>query len=350
MLLADAGARALGLLAPEAAHRASVRLLKAGLSPAPRIAADARLAMRVAGLAFPNPLGLAAGFDKHAEAPDAALALGFGFVEVGGVTPRPQPGNPRPRVFRLRSARAVINRYGLNSEGLDAVKARLAARRAQGGIVGINLGANKDAADRAADYATGVSALAGLVDYFTVNVSSPNTPGLRALQGKAELLSLLAGVLKARADAGGAPAPVFVKVAPDLTDEDKADITAAALDAGIDGLVISNTTVARDGVAGGPHADEAGGLSGAPLLGPSTEVLRDFQRVLKGRLPLIGVGGVSSARDVYRKVLAGASLVQLYTALVYEGPGLPARILSELPRFLDVDGASSLAEVVGAEA
>lgn len=347
LFLAGAATKAMRLLDPEAAHRTTVRLLKAGMGAKARVA-DPRLATSVAGLDFSNPLGLAAGFDKDAEVPDAMLDLGFGFVEIGAVTPRPQPGNPRPRVFRLEKDRAVINRYGFNSGGLDAVTLRLRARKRRG-VVGANLGANKESADRVNDYVLGVAALAGLVDFYTVNISSPNTPGLRALQGKAELSELLERVLAARASA--APeTPVFLKIAPDLTDADKADIAALALETDVDGVVIANTTIERPEILKSRHAKEAGGLSGRPLFAPSTALLREFYAVIGRSKPLIGVGGVFSARDAYEKILAGASLVQLYTALVYEGPALPARLLKELALLLESDGFESVAQAVGAGA
>lgn len=343
--LADIGARALALLEAERAHRLTVTLLAKGLGPSPRLAVDPRLRVSLAGLDFPNPLGLAAGFDKNAEAVDGALDLGFGFVEVGAVTPRPQAGNQPPRVFRLREDLAVINRYGFNNDGFEAVAARLSAR-ARRGIVGVNLGANKESADRAADYAAGVRRFAGLADFITVNVSSPNTPGLRALQDRAALGELLEAVLTAR---DGAPVrlPVFLKVAPDLKDEDKADIADIVRRLKIDALIVSNTTIARDGLRSA-KAQEAGGLSGAPLMARSTALLSEFREALGGGVPLIGVGGVASARDAYRKILAGAALVQLYTALVYQGPGLVRRIVEELPGFLDADGFASLDQAVGA--
>ena len=350
LFLADFGAKAMAALNAEDAHHLTVRLLRLGVGP--RVRTDTpRLAMRVAGLEFQNFLGLAAGFDKNAEAADALLDLGFGFVEVGAATPRPQPGNDRPRVFRLRADAAVVNRYGFNNDGLDAIAARLAVRSKRG-IVGVNLGANKDSEDRAEDYVRGVQALAGLVDFYTVNISSPNTPGLRALQDKAALSALMARVLAARnAAAGGKEGlktPVFLKVAPDLADEDKADIAEVAKSLAIDGLIISNTTIARPISLRSQNASEKGGLSGKPLFAPSTKLLREFHAALGPKVPLIGVGGVFSARDAYEKVLAGASLVQLYTALIYEGPGLPSRILKDLPSFLDADGFRTLAEAVGA--
>ncbi|WP_051881550.1 quinone-dependent dihydroorotate dehydrogenase [Parvularcula oceani] len=339
-MIADLGARALTALPPEAAHKATIALLRAGLGP--KVARDdAVLRTELAGLSFPNPLGLAAGFDKNAQVPDAALRMGFGFVEAGAVTPRPQAGNAKPRVFRLRKERGVINRYGFNNDGLEAVRRRLEARRGRPGIVGINLGANKDSEDRAADYVAGYQALAPLVSFCTVNISSPNTPGLRALQGRGDLEALLGRVLAVRAQT-----PVFLKVAPDLTDEDKADIAAVARDLRIDALIVSNTTIGlRDGLS--RHKAQTGGLSGCPLFTLSTGVLADFARELKGAVPLIGVGGVASARDAYTKIAAGASLVQLYTALIYEGPGLVPRILRELPELLRAEGHERLETAVG---
>ncbi len=329
----------------ETAHHLTLRLLKRGNGPKPRIK-NPRLATDVAGLHFSNPLGLAAGFDKNAEAPDAMLDLGFGFVEVGAVTPRPQSGNEKPRVFRLRADAAVINRYGFNNDGLDVIAGRLRARP-KTGVVGVNLGANKDSDDRTQDYVTGVTALAGLVDFFTVNISSPNTPGLRALQDKAALTDLMERVLTARGDK--APeTPVFLKIAPDLTDEDKADIADVAKALALDGLIISNTTIKRPATLRSGGTDEPGGLSGKPLFARSTALLREFYAALRDDVPLVGVGGVSSARDAYEKILAGAALVQLYTALIYEGPSLPFRILQDLPGFLDADGFETIAEAVGA--
>jgi dihydroorotate dehydrogenase len=337
------GAKALTLLEPEAAHGATIRLLKAGLGPRARGEADSMLRTSVAGIELANPLGLAAGFDKHAEAPDACLRLGFGFVEVGAVTPRPQPGNPAPRVFRLRREKGVINRYGFNSEGLEGAAARLKARAGRPGVVGVNLGANKDSTDRAADYVAGYRALAPHVAFCTVNVSSPNTPGLRALQGRADLEALLRGVMAAKAQLG---TPVFLKVAPDLTDEDMADIAGVARALPLDALVVSNTTIGlRDGLS--RHGHQTGGLSGRPLFELSTEVLRGFARELRGEVPLIGVGGVFTARDAYGKIAAGASAVQLYTALIYEGPGAAARILRDLPEVLRAEGHESLGAAVG---
>ncbi|MDZ7629246.1 MAG: quinone-dependent dihydroorotate dehydrogenase [Parvularculaceae bacterium] len=345
-LAATLGTRAMRLLDPESAHRATVQLLASPFAPRLHVRCDPMLRISVAGIDFPNPLGLAAGFDKNAEVPDAMLRLGFGFVEVGGVTPAPQPGNEQPRVFRLPEDGAVINRYGFNNDGLERIAARLARRRGRG-IVGVNLGANKDSADRIEDYVTGVTRLEGLVDFYTVNVSSPNTPGLRALQDKAALSGLLKRVIAAR-DGLTTKAPVFLKIAPDLTDADKADIASAVLEEEIDALIVSNTTIARDSALKSPYRDEKGGLSGRPLFAPSTALLKEFRTALKGRMPLIGVGGVFSAEDAYAKIRAGASLVQLYTALIYKGPALVADIVEGLPRLLKRDGFASAAEAVGA--
>lgn len=348
LFLADFSARLIAMLDPERAHALTVKMLARGLGPKRRAPADPRLAINVAGIDFPNPLGLAAGFDKNAEAADATLDLGFGFVEVGAVTPRPQEGNARPRIFRLREDRAVINRYGFNNDGLEAIARRLAARSG-GGIAGINLGANKDSADRVEDYVLGIKRLEGLVDFYTVNISSPNTPGLRALQDRTALMDLLTRVLAAR-DGLQKKAPVFLKIAPDLADSDKADIAECVRSSGIDGLIVSNTTIARPPGLKSPHANEPGGLSGAPLFAPSTALLTEFHRTLKGAVPLIGVGGIASPRDAYEKILAGASLVQLYTALIYQGPGLVSRIIDGLPGLLAADGFATLRDAVGADA
>ncbi len=344
-LAATLGTRAMQLLEPEAAHRATVRLMASPFAPRLFTRIDPMLQTMVAGLDFPNPLGLAAGFDKNAEVPDAMLRLGFGFVEVGGVTPKPQPGNDAPRVFRLPEDEAVINRYGFNNDGLGTVALRL-ARRQRKGIVGVNLGANKDSADRIEDYVKGVKGFEGLADFYTVNISSPNTPGLRALQDKDALTGLLRRVIAAR-DALQVKAPVFLKVAPDLADADKADIASAAIEEKIDALIVSNTTIARAASLKSQYKDEKGGLSGRPLFAPSTALLGEFRQSLKGRVPLIGVGGVFSAEDAYEKIRAGASLVQLYTALIYKGPALVADIVEGLPRLLKRDGFKSVFEAVG---
>lgn len=333
---------------PETAHQLTIAALKMGLGPkAP--ADDPILATRVAGLEFPNPVGLAAGFDKNAEVPDAMLRAGFGFVEVGTITPKPQAGNPRPRLFRLADDGAVINRLGFNNEGLDRSACRLRERawHRRRGIVGANVGANKDSVDRIADYVTGIEVVRDVASYITINISSPNTPGLRALQSRDALAELIGRSLAAR---GRATPPIFVKVAPDLTDVDIEDIAAVALDSRIDGLIVSNTTLARPDTLQSPHIGEAGGLSGRPLFEPSTGVLRRFRAATGGRLPLIGVGGISSGVDAYVKIRAGASLVQLYTGLVYGGPGLVVAIKRELAELLRRDGFTSVTQAVGADA
>ncbi|PTQ10783.1 dihydroorotate dehydrogenase (quinone) [Sphingomonas oleivorans] len=328
----------------ERAHRLTINALKilpAGAPPA----TDPVLGIRVAGIDFPNPVGLAAGFDKDAEVPDQMLGLGFGFVEVGTLTPLPQAGNPKPRLFRLAEDRAVINRMGFNNGGQADALARLDARGDRPGIVGVNIGANKDAADRIADYAAGVRAMAGVASYLTVNISSPNTPGLRALQDRQALDALLVAVAEARG-AGGPP--VFLKVAPDLTPADVDDIAQVAIERGIDALIVSNTTIARPPLKSA-HAGESGGLSGAPLADAALERLRDFRRATGGRLPLIAAGGIGDGAAAYARIRAGASLIQLYSALVYEGPGLARRIARELKTRLLRDGFATLADAVGSE-
>ena len=326
-------------LDPERAHTLTIAALATGLGPR-GTPDDPILSTSLAGLALPNPLGLAAGFDKDARVPAAMLAMGFGFVEVGTLTPRPQAGNPRPRVFRLVAERAVINRLGFNNGGIAAALARLRARR-PAGVVGVNLGANKDSADRVADYAFGAAEAAGVADYLTVNISSPNTPGLRGLQDPGELTTLIAAVR-----AASRATPVFVKVAPDLDAAAIDGIARVALDGGIAGLIVSNTTLARPGIA----SAEAGGLSGAPLFAPSTAVLRAFASATGGALPLIGVGGIASGADAYAKLRAGASAVQLYTALIFHGPGLVGRIKADLAALLRRDGFALVADAVGADA
>ncbi|MCV0395940.1 MAG: quinone-dependent dihydroorotate dehydrogenase [Rhizobiaceae bacterium] len=335
--------RALFLLDPETAHGLSIKALKSGLPLCPAPRADPRLAVEVAGLGFPNPLGMAAGYDKNAEVPDELLALGFGFAEVGTITPLPQPGNPSPRIFRLNADRAVINRLGFNNEGHDRAHARLAARRGRAGIVGVNIGANKEAADRIADYVAGVRRFAGLASYLTVNISSPNTPGLRALQDRAALSGLLSRVTEARAASQKRP-PIFLKIAPDLTEQDLDDIASEVISSGIEGLIVSNTTLSREGLAS-RHATEAGGLSGAPLFSRSTAVLARMRKRLGPEIVLIGAGGVSCAETAMEKIRAGADLVQLYTGMIFEGPALPGRILSGLSTMLDGEDAGSIWEL-----
>jgi dihydroorotate dehydrogenase len=298
----------------------------------------------VAGLDFPNPVGLAAGFDKDAEVFAQMLGLGFGLVEVGTLTPRAQGGNPKPRLFRLVEDQAVINRLGFNNRGQAAAGARLAKRR-RGGIVGVNIGANKDSTDRVGDYVEGVRAMARFADYLTINISSPNTPGLRALQDKGALDELLQAVIAQRGEGGP---PVFLKVAPDLEAQDVADISAVALDRKIDALIVSNTTITRPTLSS-RHRGETGGLSGAPLRALALERLRDFRRATGGALPLIAAGGIASGADAWARIKAGASLVQLYSALVYEGPGLARRIAAELQRLMAAEGFARLADAVGTD-
>ena len=329
---------------PETAHGLAIRTLQAGLAPAPGLVTSDRLRTTVAGLSLPNPVGLAAGFDKNATALAGLSRAGFGFVEVGAVTPRPQPGNPRPRLFRLTEDRAAINRFGFNNEGMEAVAARL-ARRPRDMVLGLNLGANKDSADRAGDFAKVLAHCGAHLDFATVNVSSPNTEKLRDLQGKAALSALLAGVLETR-DALARPIPVFLKIAPDLGAAELADVAQVAATSGIDGVIATNTTLGRDGLTSA-HRGEAGGLSGAPLFERSTRVLARLSVEIDGALPIIGVGGISSAEEAYAKIRAGASAVQLYTALVYEGLSLGARIARGLDALLARDGFATVAEAVG---
>jgi len=332
-------------LDPETAHRLAIKALKMGLAGRQAAPDDPRPVIDVFGKRFPNPVGLAAGFDKNAEAMDALLGLGFGFVEVGGVTPRPQPGNPRPRVFRLPEDGAVINRMGFNNDGLDAVAARLKARRYQGpGLLAVNLGKNKDTEEAASDYEKGAAAFAPLADFLVINVSSPNTPGLRALQGKEPLVEI---IRRTRARCGATP--LLLKIAPDLTTEDEIDICTVAREEGLDGLVVSNTTIARPDTLRGAAKGETGGLSGAPLFQPSTALLRRVYARTEGTVPLIGVGGICSGADAYAKIRSGASLVQLYTALIYHGPALVQAIKADLLACLDRDGFASVAEAVGAD-
>jgi dihydroorotate dehydrogenase len=336
---------ALRLLDAETAHDIAIGALKRGLVPAAPSFEDEVLRVALWGLEFPNPIGVAAGFDKNAEAVDARLGLGF--MEVGSVTPRPQPGNPKPRLFRLPADDAVINRLGFNNDGHAVVAGRIKRRRRRI-ILGVNLGQNKNSADAEEDYRLGVEAFAGLADYLVINVSSPNTPGLRELQGRERLGGLLETVLAARA-AGRRRPPLLLKIAPDLNEADMADIARAALDAGVDGLIATNTTVARPDTLTDPNRFQAGGLSGRPLFEPSTRVLSEMYRLTEGRLALIGVGGVASGADAYAKIRAGASLVQLYTALIYHGPELVERIKRGLAERLRVDGFASVAEAVGAD-
>jgi dihydroorotate dehydrogenase len=342
----------LDALDAETAHHLAIRslsLMPVAAVPQPEEA----LRMRLLGREFPNPVGLAAGFDKQCEVPGQLLALGFGFVECGGVVPQPQPGNPRPRVFRLPRDGAVINRFGLNSDGLAVVRERLRRRRGRPGIVGVNIGANKDSADRVADYVACTTGLAGLVDFLTVNVSSPNTPGLRDLQGEKALDDLLARVVETRdrADPRSDRTALLLKIAPDITLAALDAITATALRRGIDGLVVSNTTVARPAdLQETAVASEAGGLSGRPLFAPSTRLLAQAYLRVGDRLPLVGVGGIDGGEAALTKIRAGASLVQLYSALVYQGPGLVGSITAHLRLAVEQAGTASLSELVGRDA
>ncbi|GMN02527.1 quinone-dependent dihydroorotate dehydrogenase [Erythrobacter sp. MTPC3] len=336
----------------ETAHRFAI----AGLSKLPARPGDSALgsgplAIDVAGLQFPNPVGVAAGFDKDAEVPDALLRLGFGFTEVGSITPRPQAGNPKPRLFRLAEDRAVINRMGFNNAGAQAALEQLEQRRARGmsGMVGVNIGANKDSEDRIADYAAMARLMAPLASYLAVNVSSPNTPGLRALQDEDALTALIDGVIAARdAVSPENPPPIFLKVAPDLEPADIEAIARIALEKRLGALIVSNTTISRPALKS-RHAAETGGLSGAPLKQLALQRVRDFRAATGGAVPLIGVGGIASADDAWERIRAGASLVQVYSAMVYEGPGLGARIAKGVERMMKRDGFTSIAEAVGTE-
>jgi dihydroorotate dehydrogenase len=345
-LVHDLATAALRTLDPEDAHRLAIQSLKLGLGPAGG-RDDPVLATTVAGLLLPNCVGLAPGFDKDAEVFGPMLRAGFGFVECGTVTPLAQAGNPRPRLFRLTEDKAVINRMGFNNHGLDPFKARL-ARRKDGQVVGANLGANKDAADRIGDYAAGLAALWPYASYFTVNISSPNTPGLRALQTREALQELLGRVRGQReALVGDRDPPIFLKVAPDLDDAEVEAICDEVAGHGLDGVIVSNTTIARPPLRS-RHGVETGGLSGVPLMAPSTERLQRFHDAAAGRFPLIGVGGIASGADAYAKIRAGAVAVQVYSALVFEGLGLVGRIKRDLAQRLKADGFGTVGEAVGA--
>ena len=323
----------------------ALRALKTGLLPSDRRPDAPSLGVKVWGRTLPNPIGLAAGFDKNAEVPDAMLDIGFGLVEIGSVTPRPQEGNPRPRLFRLPEDRGVINRMGFPGQGLDAVRSRLATRPRRG-FVGVNVGANKDSTDRAADYVVGCAALLPYADYLVCNVSSPNTPGLRNLQGRTQLADLLKRVQDAIA---AKPVPLLVKIAPDATDDDLDDIVAVCRDLRMDGIIVGNTTLSRPPTLRSTRREEAGGLSGPPLMALSTEVLRRTAQRAEKQFPLVGCGGVASGADAYAKIRAGATLVQLYSMMVYEGPPLIRRIKDELAALLARDGFATVSEAVGAD-
>ncbi len=343
--LASAAMPLLRLMDAEAAHGLALRALALGLAGRDEAPDPPSLAIRAMGLSFRNPIGLAAGFDKDAVAVLPLLRLGFGFVEAGTVTPRPQPGNPRPRLFRLTEDRAVINRMGFNNAGLEACLARLAALpRPLPGVLGANVGVNKEGADPERDYPMLCRALAPHADYVTINISSPNTPGLRDLQGEERLAAILAAV-----DPPGLGRPVLVKLAPDLAEEALGPVVEVCVRAGVAGLIVSNTTLARPASLRSPHRGEAGGLSGAPLFGPSTEMLRRAHRLARGRLVLIGAGGVASGAEAYAKIRAGASLVQLYTGFAYGGPALIGRIKREVAECLARDGFARVSDAVGVE-
>lgn len=342
MSLTDLGAVILRQMDPETAHRLAIRALQVTPLPAPG-ADDPILKTRIAGLEMSNPVGLAAGLDKNGEALDGLSRLGFGAVECGSVTPRAQPGNPKPRLFRLSEDRAIINRMGFNNEGLEPFAARL-AHRPKRTAIGANLGANKDTEDKAADYVAGLKRLAGLADYFTINISSPNTPGLRALQGREALDDLLGRINEARPADG---APVFLKIAPDLIGEEIGMIVEASLAHQIDALIVSNTTLERPSTLKSSHAGEAGGLSGAPLKPFAQKALEAAAEAAAGHLPLIAVGGIESGADAYARIRAGASAVQIYSALIYDGPGLVGAIKRDLAARLRADGFAHISEAVG---
>ncbi|WP_243613163.1 quinone-dependent dihydroorotate dehydrogenase [Shimia aestuarii] len=340
------GLRALHCIDPETGHGLAIKALQTGLAPAPGTITTPRLATTLAGIDLPNPIGLAAGFDKNATALDGLAKSGFGFVEVGAATPRPQPGNPKPRLFRLSEDRGVINRFGFNNDGMEAIAARL-AKRPKGAVIGLNLGANKDSADRASDFAKVLATCGAHLDFATVNVSSPNTEKLRDLQGKAALSALLAGVMETR-DALAHPIPIFLKIAPDLSESELAEIAEVALEAKLDAVIATNTTLDRTALVS-RHKVETGGLSGAPLFTKSTRVLARLSALTEGKLPLVGVGGICNAQDAYDKICAGASVVQLYSALVYHGMSLVGEIAEGLDALLERDGFANVAEAVGSK-
>ena len=345
-LIERLGVAALHRFDPERAHALSLKALNSGLVPLPGTFTTSRLQTTIAGLHLANPVGLAAGFDKSATALSPLSRAGFGFIEVGAATPRPQPGNPKPRLFRLSEDAAVINRFGFNNDGMEAINARL-ANRSKDAIIGLNLGANKDSTDRAADFATVLAHCAPHLDFATVNVSSPNTEKLRDLQGKAALTALLNGVMDTRA-ALARPIPIFLKIAPDLTEQELAEIAEVAADTGVDAIIATNTTLSRDGLTS-PHRDETGGLSGAPLFEASTRILAQLSTLTDGRIPLIGVGGIGSADQAYAKICAGASAVQLYSAMVYQGLSLVIEIAEGLDQLLANDGHTNIADAVGSK-
>ncbi|QPC86752.1 quinone-dependent dihydroorotate dehydrogenase [Mesorhizobium sp. NBSH29] len=346
-LLEKIGQRALFRLDPETAHGLSIAALKSRLPVCGQAPASDRLKVKLCGLAFPNPLGMAAGYDKNGEVPDALLRLGFGFSEVGTVTPLAQAGNAKPRIFRLRGDEAVINRLGFNNEGHERLFQRMKAREGYPGIVGINIGANKDSTDRFADYELGVRRFAALAGYLTVNISSPNTPGLRSMQVRESLAELLTRVMAARGALSGRAktVPVFLKVAPDLNDAELADIAAEVADKRIEGVIVSNTTLSRSGLTDRVHHGETGGLSGKPLFVRSTAVLARMRKLLGDKTVLVGVGGVDTAETALEKIRAGADLVQLYTGMIYAGPSLPGKIVAGMLSYAEAEGLKHVRDI-----
>lgn len=344
-LIERLGLTALHRLDPERAHALSLRALSAGLVPLPGVVTSPRLTVRLAGMDLPNPVGLAAGYDKNATAVGPLSRAGFGFIEVGAATPRPQPGNPQPRLFRLTEDRAAINRFGFNNEGAVAIAGRLARRKPGPVPVGLNLGANKDSSDRAADFAAVLAVCGPHVDFATVNVSSPNTEKLRDLQGRAALSALLAGVMETRA-ALVRPIPVFLKIAPDLNGDELAEIAEVALASGLSGIIATNTTLSREGLISA-NSGQMGGLSGAPLFEKSTRILAQLSRLTEGRMPLIGVGGISTPEQAYEKLRAGATAVQFYTAMVYQGLSLAVDIARGLDGLLAKAGHANVTDAIG---
>ncbi len=343
-LIERLGVAALHRFDPERAHALSLKALNSGLVPLSGPFTTPRLQTTIVGLSLPNPVGLAAGFDKNATALAPLSRAGFGFIEVGAATPRPQPGNPKPRLFRLSEDAAVINRFGFNNDGMEAINARL-ANRPSDAIIGLNLGANKNSTDRAADFVTVLAHCAPHLDFATVNVSSPNTERLRDLQGKAALTALLNGVMDTRATLAR-PIPIFLKIAPDLTAQELAEIAEVVTDTGVDAIIATNTTLSRDGLTS-QHRDQAGGLSGAPLFKKSTRILAQLSALTDGNIPLIGVGGIGSAEQAYAKICAGASAVQLYSAMVYQGLSLVTEITRGLDKLLARDGHANITDAVG---
>lgn len=345
-LIEKLGLKALHQIDPETAHGLAIKALKMGLVPAPGPVTSPRLKTTLAGIELPNPVGLAAGFDKNAEVLTELSQSGFGFIEVGAATPRPQPGNPQPRLFRLTEDGAAINRFGFNNEGMEQISQRL-SHRPKGAVIGLNLGANKDSEDRASDFARVLAHCGAHLNFATVNVSSPNTEKLRDLQGKDALSALLTGVIATRDDLERR-IPVFLKIAPDLNSDELQDIAEVAVETGIDAVITTNTTLSREGLHSA-HKGEAGGLSGAPLFEKSTRVLAQLSQLLNGQIPLVGVGGISTAEQAYAKICAGASAVQLYTAMIYHGMSLAGDIAHGLDELLARDGFDTVAQAVGSK-